>query len=302
MPRMSTTVANQLVKALGIKRRLEEAAAVDDDPTELASAVAKLRKTDRPHPTRRLLRHWSHDVVDVTGFPLHVMTSREGRRGRMIYYLHGGGYMFGPFPTDWASCHRVAGSANCDFAVLVYPKAPEHSAPETVRVALDAYSRLEDKYGAANIVFMGTSAGGGLALALMAELRDAGRPQPAAGVLISPGVDMTLIEPIEQLVAGDVLLSPAHVRSAGRLYAGDLGPEHPLVSPTFGDLTGLPRLQVLVGTSEILYPSISTFVERARQSGVDVELVVGEGQQHTWPLAPMPDGRDALRRIAEFIG
>jgi acetyl esterase/lipase len=113
---------------------------------------------------------------------------------------------------------------------------------------------------------------------------------------------MTLTEPIGDLEQQDVLLSLAHVRSAGRMYAGDLGPRHPSVSPLFGDLSGLAPLTVLAGTSEILYPSLRTFVKGAQEAGTAATLVVGEGQQHTWPLAPIPEGRRSLREIAQISG
>ena len=301
MARISSRVASKLVKAIGIKRRLEQAAALDDDPAKLAEIVAKLRRTDQREPSRRLQRHWEWETHDVAGYPLHILQNRGGRSRRVILYLHGGGYMFGPFGTEWAACHRVAEATGCDFAVLVYPKAPEHQVEEAVEVTQQAFTALEDRYGAENIELMGTSAGGALAIVLMAELRDGGRPLPASGVLISPGVDMTLAESIGELESGDVLLSAAHVRSAGRLYAGPLGPEHPWVSPLFGELGGLPPLHVFVGTEEILLPSVLSFAERARDAGTEVSLIVGDGQQHTWPLAPTPDGREALTKIAEIL-
>ena len=302
MPHLSTIAAKQLVKAMGIKQRLERIAAVDGDPEQLSLLVAKLRRTDRPHPSRRLRRQWSVETSEVVGHPLHLLTRPSDGGRRVILYLHGGGYMFGPFPTEWAACSRVAEATSCDFALYVYPKVPEHQAQETVDAAMSCYSILEERYGADNVVLMGTSAGGALALVLLTQLRDAGRPSPRTAVLISPGVDMTLAEPVDHLADGDVLLAAAHVRSAGRLYAGDLGPDHPFVSPTNAELSGLPRLQVFVATDEILYPSLITFAERARTAGVDLEMVVGEDQQHTWPLVPTGDGRLALRQIIDFIG
>ncbi len=296
-----TALATRLVRLIGIKRRLQELAHVDNDPQALARRVAKVRRTDRPTPPLRVRRTWSHEAIDVGGFPLHVLAPRAGRGDRVILYLHGGGYLFGPFGTEWAAMRKVAAATGSDWAMLIYPKAPEHHAAQTIDVAHQAFQLLADRYGARSVIVIGTSAGGGLALAVMRERRDRGEPLPSMAVLWSPGVDMTLEEDVAHLEAGDVLLSVDHVRSAGALYAGEWGARDPRVSPTFGDLSGLPPLHVFVGTAEIVYPSMLTFADRARVAGSEVHLIVGEGQQHTWPVAPTPEGREALERTIEIV-
>ena len=112
---------------------------------------------------------------------------------------------------------------------------------------------------------------------------------------------MSLHEDLDALEEGDVLLSADYVRLAGRLYAGSLGADHPWVSPTNGDLEGLPPLQVFVGGREILSPSIEAFVERVRAAGSSAEIVVGEGQQHTWPTLSTPEGQKARDAVSAFI-
>ncbi len=300
MTTLTTRAANRLVLLIGVKRRLA-ALAEATDLGERDRFLAKIRRTDRPEPPWRLRRMWTHSPIDVGGFPMHLLARREAASERVILYLHGGGYMFGPFGTEWAASSRVAKGAGCDLAVLVYPKAPEYEAPQSIEVVLSAYDELERRYGPGNIAVVGTSAGGGLALAMMVRLRDASRRMPELAVLWSPGVDMTLRADVSHLEADDVLLTVAHVRMAGGLFAGDLGASHPDVSPTFGDLSGLPPLHVFAGTAEILYPSLETFVQKANDAGTTAHLIVGEGQQHTWPAAPTPEGRRALRQTVGII-
>lgn len=301
MASLQSRLADRLVLLLGVRRRLQELAEAVDDPDRFQKLLARTRRTDRVDPPRRFKRAWRHERADVGGFPLHILTGKAGDASRVILYLHGGGYMFGPFGTEWAALARLARNAAGDFAMLVYPKAPEHDARLTVEVAKQACDQLTDRYGASAVTLIGTSAGGALALALLSSLRKLRKPQPRHVVLLSPGVDMTLREDVSHLEATDVLLTPDHVRSAGALYAGPLGPEHPWVSPTFGDLSLLPPLRVFAGTREILFPSIETFVDRARAASTEVVLHVGEDQQHTWPIAPIPEGRAALRDIGELL-
>ncbi len=302
MASMRGRLAERLVAAIGIKRRLQRIAQVDDDPVALQRALRTLRRTDRTSPPRRVRRAWGHEQFEVDGFALHLLTARPVLSGRVILYLHGGGYMFGPFGTEWKAVATIAAGSDCDFAVLVYPKAPEHQAPRTIAVALQAGEALGRRYGAESLILMGTSAGGALAVAMMTAWREQGRPLPARAVLLSPGVDMTLHHDVGHLENGDVLLSVDHVRSAGALYAGSLGAGHPTVSPLFADLAGLPTMHVFAGTREILFPSLEAFVERARTAGTDAHLVEGEDQQHTWPLSPTPEGSAARHRIIEIIG
>lgn len=295
-------LATQFVKAIGLKRRLQKLADVENDAGALARRVEKLRRTDRRRPPWAIRRRWSAEHIEVSGSDLFVMTRPDsGSAGCVLLYLHGGGYMFGPFPTDWASMSRVAAETGCDLAMFLYPRAPEHHAQQTVDATVAAFDLLAERYGADGVVPIGTSAGGGLAVALAAELRDGGRPQPPCAVLISPGIDMTLTEDVGHLAASDVMLPADHVRSAGRVYGGPLGADHPLVSPTFGDLSDLPKLHVFVGTAEILLPSIETFAARARAAGTAVDLIYGTNQQHTWPIAPTPEGRQALRQIIGIV-
>lgn len=295
-------MAKRLVQLIGLKRRLQALAQVDDDPDALRKGVDKLRRTDQRQPPWTIRRRWRIEGLDCAGDDLYVMTKDRGpAHARVLLYLHGGGYLFGPFGTEWTAIGRIATGSDSDYAMFMYPRAPEHDAAETLHAATAAYQALVDRYGAGNVIIVGTSAGGGLAVALMVSLRDAGSPLPSCSILLSPGVDMTLEEDVSSLEHDDVLVSVDHVRSAGRLYAGDLGPDHPIVSPINADLSELPPMHVFVADSEILRPGVESFADRARAAGTEVHLVLGEDAQHTWPIAPTPEGRHALDQVVAIV-
>lgn len=301
MASVRSRLAKRLVQAIGLKERLRRIADVDEDPELLARELRRTRRADRRTPTLAVRLRHSVEELDIFGFPMYVVTAKTGPADRVVFYLHGGGYMFGPFGTDWTAMGRLATSSDSDFALLCYPRAPEHTAEQTLPVAVAAVHLLVGRYGVDRVVPMGTSAGGGLALALLGALRDEGHPMPPCAILLSPGVDMTLEQDVGPLADADVLLTVEHVRSAGKLFGGELGADHPIVSPALGELSGLPPLHVFVGTDELLLPSIESFAARAREAGTEVHLVVGDGEQHTWPLAPTPEGRAALDQMAHIV-
>ena len=296
-----TRAATRLVSAIGVKRKLQALADAYDDPVTFDRLLGKIRRQDRRDPPSRMVAQMGHEHIDVDGHQLHLFRDGSRDRSRLILYLHGGGYMFGPFSPEWRMARSVAANTDSDLAVFLYPRTPEHQATRTIDVTLEAYQTVLERHGGDEVVLLGTSAGGGLSVVLMAEaaIRDI-RP-PSRAVLVSPAVDMTLREDPKGLEDGDVFLSSDYVRLAGKLYAGSLTADHPWVSPTNGKLDGLPPMQILAGSSEILSPSIGIFVERVRAAGTSVDFVVGEGQQHAWLTLSTPEGLEAREAVNTFI-
>jgi acetyl esterase/lipase len=292
---------DRMVVILGVKRRLDQVVDVADDPDELANIVRSQRKWNQPEPPRGIARAWDIETVDINGFDLHLGVNPSAPRRRVILYLHGGGYIFGPFRPEWTMLTKLASAADCDFALLDYPKAPEHHAGETQAVVQKALTILTHRYGAPNLVLAGLSAGGGLAITAMIALRDAGLPMPARAVLMSPAVDMTMSDEASHLADNDLILSIDFIRAAGEIYSQPLEPANAQVSPLYADLRDLAPLLVLVGDREILLPSIERFAAAAINAGTDVEFVAAAGQQHGWPQAPTPEGGEAINRMATFV-
>lgn len=290
--------ATRVVSALGVRKRLQRLADTYGD-SEFEDLLTKTRRQDKRRPPSRMRRAFEHSVIDIDDHELHLFVRVPDTGRPAILYLHGGGYLFGPFGPEWKLANTIAEATGSDLGVFLYPRAPEHTAPRTVAAASQALGYLDERF-TGGVTLMGASAGGGLAVAVANEVGPDGS-RPNSIVLISPAMDMTLSESTTALAASDVLLSADFVRLAGELYAGTLGLEHPMVSPMNGDLGGLPPIQVYAGEYEILLPSIRTFADQALAMGVNVGLVIGEGQQHTYPTAPVPEGREARAGIAEFI-
>jgi len=154
------------------------------------------------------------------------------------------------------------------------------------------------------LVIAGDSAGGGLTVATLVALRDAGEPLPAAVVCLSPWVDL---EQVGESMTTKAEADPMIQREAGlqwaKAYLGDAHPRTPLAAPLYADLTGLPPLLIQVGTEEALLDDATRLAERAKSAGVDVELEVWDDMIHVWQFFAemLPEGQQAIDRIGEFI-
>jgi len=122
-------------------------------------------------------------------------------------------------------------------------------------------------------------------------------------VLISPGLDMTLSNPRTREVERiDPWLGIPGGLEAIRLYAPTIDRADWRISPIYGNLSVLPKTLLLAGSRDMLTPDSLIFVEKARAAGVDIELLLGEGMIHVWPLINMPEARRARDRIVAFLG
>ncbi|GAB2947469.1 alpha/beta hydrolase [Hymenobacter coalescens] len=222
---------------------------------------------------------------------------------RVLLYLHGGAYVMGSLNTHRGFIGALAQRCGLRALSADYRKAPEHPFPAALEDAVTAWQwLLTQGYRPEDIVVAGDSAGGGLALALLLYLRDAGQPLPAAALGLSPWTDLALpaaARPHDELK----LVEALEIRAWGQQYAGTTPLTHPLLSPLHAALHGLPPLLLQVSDGELLYPDTLALAARARAAGVPVTLQSFAGLVHWWHLfwRTVPEARTALQRAAEFV-
>ena len=215
-----------------------------------------------------------------------------------VLYFHGGAYINQPNAQQTTMAARTAKETGCEVVLMVYPKEPVYNCVTACELCLDYYRSYREQNDCGKIVFMGDSAGGGLALALAELLRDAGEPGPEELILISPWVDVTMLNPdIADYVELDPMLGVDGLRRMGEVWADGLSTTDPRVSPLYGELSGLGRVTLTTGTWEILYPDTLLLAQKLEASGGECELVVGERMIHCYPICPIPEAKTAQRLI-----
>jgi acetyl esterase/lipase len=224
---------------------------------------------------------------------------------RQILLFHGGGYMCGNPEGVRDLGTRAARAARARVLIPDYRRAPENPFPAAVDDACAAYRFLLERGTAPErIAVMGESAGGGLAMATLLALRQAGSPLPAAAVTISAWVDMTVSgDSIVSKAGVDPIASGESLQMSAMAYLQGQEPTNPLASPLFGDLGGLPPLLVQVGSEEVLLDDSTRLADAARAACVDVTLEVAPDLPHVFHYfaAFLPQAQDAIDRAGEFI-
>jgi len=272
------------------------------DSLTIAERRAQYERAEKVFPTPSDVKV---ERVNAPVAPAEWLRPPSAEPGRVVLYLHGGGYVIGSPRSHRHLAAAIAGGAGASALLLDYRLAPEHPFPAAVEDATAAYRWLLDQAIAPErIVIAGDSAGGGLTVATLLALREARVPLPAGGVCISPWVDLTCSGASYATKAdADPIVQRSGVEEMARAYLGATSPRMPLASPLFADLRGLPPLLIHVGSDEVLLDDAVQLAARAKAAGVDVTLEVYDRMIHVWHwfLPMLDEAQTAVEAIGRFV-
>lgn len=233
----------------------------------------------------------------------------------LIVYFPGGTYIDRPQTEHWLFADALAAETGAEVWVPDYPKLPDYTAETAYPILRDFCRQALGAESYDKLIFMGDSAGGGMALSLANQLtvsllETPEMPQPDELILLSPWLDVSMhneLLPIYQ--KKDPKLDQETLRAAGEAWAGSWYATEQTVSPLYAYQDWLRadpehQLTLFAGTRELLYPDIIRFSDLLKEKGLGHQLVIGEGMNHIWPLYRaygVPEAEDAFQTILQEI-
>lgn len=245
------------------------------------------------------------EPVDADGVAAEWTSTPAADPERVILFLHGGGYVAGSIRSHRHMLAEAGRQAGTRTLALGYRLAPEHPFPAALEDALAGYRfLLSQGFRPENIALAGESAGGGLAIATLTSLRDAGTPLPACAWCSSPWTDLEMAgATMATKAAADPLIQRPYLQELATAYLHGADPRLALVSPIHADLRGLPPLLIQVGSDETLLDDAIRLAGVAAAADVRTTLQVWPHMIHAWHLfyAELADGRRSLAEMGQFV-
>lgn len=254
-------------------------------------------------PGRNFRQKYSVSVYLIDGYKcVYTSSAKDNDPLYHIMYFHGGSFTKPAVRAHWHIIDNILSRLNVDLTFVNYPLSPEHKCLETIEMAYKAYRNVADNYHK-NIVLMGDSAGGGLALSLAEFIkRKKKRTRPKKLVLLSPWLDVSMGTYVsKELAQRDLILDEDMLKLMGEYYAGYMNTKNYLCSPLYGRLRGLGEIALFIGTNDVLYSQAEELKRKMKRIQPQLAYYAYEEMPHVWMGYPIPEAKDAFDDIAKFI-
>lgn len=276
----------RLLKPLMQAASLETVRHCQDKLGELMETRFRRELLTKEHPFDNFTASW--------------LLPKDTRREGVVLYLHGGGYVCGG--AEYARAFGAMGAVRWGVRVFApaYRLAPEHPFPAALEDALESYRYLLNKgYTPDKIALCGESAGGGLCYCLCLKLKALGLPLPAGIIAISPWTDLTLSGSSYEENRDDPSITREQLEFYASCYCADR--KEPLVSPLFGDLTGMPPSLIFAAENERMFSDAKDMAETLARSGCTARLCAKPDRWHAYLLYGLEEDREDMSRINSFL-
>ncbi len=281
------------IKSSGFKKKVA-------DPVRREQFLDKLgRLCDKPYrPAPYPYRSRMEKRIEH-GF--EVFHLNRGRKKKIIY-LHGGAFCEPARVVHFVFCDRVSTRTDYEVIFPIYKRAPKSTFETTCEFLETTYRELLESTDPSDIVFMGDSSGGGLALSFAEYLNEIGLPQPRRIILLSPWLDISMDEPFpEELDRLDPSLQREYLTEAGRNWAGGTDVHDYRLSPIYGNVANLAPITLYIGTHEAILPEARKFKALCEQKGAALDYREWEDMNHVFVLYPIPEARRAQDEIIDLL-
>ncbi|MCW3807040.1 alpha/beta hydrolase [Plebeiibacterium marinum] len=283
-----------------MKRQMQKPGMTFDgnvDPLKLRKVIEGMAKKQRP------VKGVSFEKDTLNDIEVEMCSPKVIESDNILVYMHGGGFMVGNAFTSRAYASHLASESKMRVYSLTYRLAPEHPFPAGFDDGYNMYKGLLEKYPDNKIFLLGESAGANLLMTVTLKAKDQGLRLPAGLISYSGPFEFTGTIDRTKYDKTDFTVRPDVEPLIAKMYLNGADPRNPYISPTQGDLTGMPPTKLVIDAEETLSDDSRIYYKKAKEAGVDVEIQEWKGTFHAFPIIgkASPESYQVLKETIEFI-
>lgn len=252
-------------------------------------------------PTKEIMQHCHVEQQKQQNRTVFTITPKEGiKNDTVILYLHGGAYVAEMSQKHWEFIQAIVQDTGATVILPDYPLTPKYHYQDVFHMIVPVYTQLLQKTDSQNIIIIGDSAGGGMALALCEYLQEKQIMEPRKAILISPWLEVSLENPaIDSVQKDDKKLNKESLKIAGLAYAGgnQENLKNYLVSPLYGNVENLNNIVIYTGTYDILNPDVKELVKK----NANIVVKEYEGKSHIWLIDEREEAKEEYQDFIQQI-
>lgn len=281
----------KLMAVLGKKKTIEK------------SITAGKFSSEAMDPPQDIQLNFVTQMSQVNGRNVWTFQPKQDNSQKVLLYIHGGGYISNLTKYDWDLVKELLIKTHSTVLVADYPLAPAYNYKDVYTYFDKLYIELLSSTSPKDIIFMGNSAGGGIALGFAQKLRNERKQQPSQIIMNSPWLDITMSNPeIMEIDKKDKLLGIKGLKMAGELYAAELDAINYMVSPIYGDLSGLGEIAIFIGTHDLFLADSRKLKQRMEALNIPIKYFEYPKMFHVWvALTNLKESQHAINQMAALI-
>ncbi|QNL48089.1 alpha/beta hydrolase [Olivibacter sp. SDN3] len=237
-----------------------------------------------------------------TGRKVWKLKKKDTSPQRYLFFVHGGGFVYNITKYDWVFLNKIVQHTDIGIVVPDYPLTPTNNYQDVFDMVVPVYADLVSSAGGENVILMGFSAGGGIALSLAQHAQKQRLQQPSHIILLSPLLDATIQHPeIQEIDQYDPYIDVKGMKTAISAYTAGTKTDDYMISPIYGPLDGLAPIHLFMGTHEVLLPDARKFVAMAKEKSVPITYYEYKQMYHAWIFLNMPEANDVFNKLVNII-
>lgn len=276
---------------IGLKKKMEKKMILDDFEKKPVG------------PLKAILKNYHVAIDQLEGKKVWTLSPKDQPKNIVILYLHGGGYISNITRNHWQLIETLINETKATIVVPDYPLAPKAKCKAVYCFIETLYEELITNYSSHRMIFIGDSAGAGLAFGFVQQLRNMKKQQPEQMILFSPWLDVTMSNPMLKSIDDfDKMLSIKGLKNAGKKYAGTLDLKDYHVSPIYGDLNDLCQLSIFTGTNDLLNADAQKCQQIMNEQNLNLNFFEYPGMFHDWIIiSNLKETIDVIEKVKKLI-